>query len=80
MLTVLNSENGRFFLFFPLSYLFLKETKLLAKKFAASSYTLHNALSMKFNKPGYGQKERNGKMKDTEKTEEYEIFLRSIKF
>ena len=35
---------------------------------------------MKFNKPGYGQKERNGKMKDTEKTEEYEIFLHSIKF
>ena len=26
---------------------------------------------MKFNKPGYGQKGRKGKMKDNEKTREY---------
>ena len=34
---------------------------------------------MKFKKRGYGQKERKGKTKGTEKTGKYEIFLHSIK-
>lgn len=33
---------------------------------------------MKFNKPGYGQKERKGTTKDTEKTGEYEIFCTAL--
>lgn len=35
-------------------------------------------ITTKFNKPGYGQKERKGKMKDTEKTGEYEIFYTAL--